>query len=311
MSVRVTVQLVHTWLCCGLEIKTSYSLLDGQTWRGLGASLKNQCQTLVVRRTCTRGWHRAYTTRWTVHTRSRTGNLGWWSVCYRNLSSKRTWALAIDGPKNVNGRLHRQSICTYNMYVNHRIVKKGGWALTRRCALTRENMLVSQPLRAYKRYMTERESSRTNANLNVLWSEEKLPVQVWLLNDVIVSDGHLTSAYDKEGKWTHCYIDRQLLHTKELSIHNTRQTWKDKFKCPKLLLICTCMPHSLAGSLHEVQLLVPCDPFNMPYSRILLSGIKFAIISRLASDHEIITINFFSSQTINMLNLILCHMCNS
>ncbi len=33
---------------------------------------------------------------------------------YRILSSKRPWALEIDGPKNGGGRLHRQAICMYN-----------------------------------------------------------------------------------------------------------------------------------------------------------------------------------------------------
>ncbi len=43
-------------------------LLDGQTWRGLGASLKNQCQTLALRQ------HQFTATN--VHVRSRTSDLG-------------------------------------------------------------------------------------------------------------------------------------------------------------------------------------------------------------------------------------------
>ncbi len=67
---------------------------------------------------------------------------------HRILSSKRpwelAWTLAIDGPKNGSGRLHRQSICMYMhiIYVNHRIIKKGGRVLTRRWALTRENTVL-------------------------------------------------------------------------------------------------------------------------------------------------------------------------
>ncbi len=45
--------------------------------------------------------------------------------------------ITVDRPKNWGGRLHRQAICMYNAYI--REPKNGGWALTRRWALTREN----------------------------------------------------------------------------------------------------------------------------------------------------------------------------
>ncbi len=37
---------------------------------------------------------------------------------YRNLPIKRPWALEIHGPKNGGGRLHGESICTYNAYTH-------------------------------------------------------------------------------------------------------------------------------------------------------------------------------------------------
>ncbi len=40
------------------------------------------------------------------------------SVIYRNLPSKRPWALEIHGPKHGGGRLHREAICTYNAYTH-------------------------------------------------------------------------------------------------------------------------------------------------------------------------------------------------
>ncbi len=39
-----------------------------------------------------------------------------YSVCYRNLPSKRHWALEIHGPKNGGECLHGEAICTYNAY---------------------------------------------------------------------------------------------------------------------------------------------------------------------------------------------------
>ncbi len=39
-------------------------------------------------------------------------------------------------------RLHRHSICVYNAY--NRIIKKGGWALTRRWAFTGENTVLTE-----------------------------------------------------------------------------------------------------------------------------------------------------------------------
>ncbi len=67
---------------------------------------------------------------------------------YRILLSKRPWALAIDRPKNGGGRIHTDKYVyiTY-IYMNYRIIQKGGWALTRRWALTRENVSLGTYLK--------------------------------------------------------------------------------------------------------------------------------------------------------------------
>ncbi len=61
-------------------------------------------------------------------------HLTMWSM-FRILLSKRLWALEIHGPKYGGGRLHREAI--YMLYMNHRIIKNGGWALTQIRALGR------------------------------------------------------------------------------------------------------------------------------------------------------------------------------
>ncbi len=101
-------QLLCVWLTWidASSTQTSYRLLNGQTWRGLGASLKNQCQTLVFARTCTRGWHRAYTKCWPRHKRSRTGNLGCRSECNYSNNMHSTLAMNIS-----MGKLQTWYVC--------------------------------------------------------------------------------------------------------------------------------------------------------------------------------------------------------
>ncbi len=56
---------------------------------------------------------------------------------YRILPSKCPWVLELYRPKNGGGRLHGETLHTYNV-VNQRIMGKWGWALTRRWVLTWE-----------------------------------------------------------------------------------------------------------------------------------------------------------------------------
>ncbi len=52
-------------------------------------------------------------------------------VKYRILSSKRPWALAMDGPKmGVGAYTGKPFVCITHIYVNHRIIKKGVGAYT-------------------------------------------------------------------------------------------------------------------------------------------------------------------------------------
>ncbi len=66
--------------------------------------------------------------------------MGIWGV-YRILSSKCPWALAIDGQITGVGayRDKKPFVCITHIYVNHRIIKKGGvGAYTKMCAYSRE-----------------------------------------------------------------------------------------------------------------------------------------------------------------------------
>ncbi len=62
---------------------------------------------------------------------------------YRIPSSKRTWAHEIDSQITGWMLTHTSHLyATTCVYENHRFIKKGVWALTRRLALTRENKVV-------------------------------------------------------------------------------------------------------------------------------------------------------------------------
>ncbi len=62
---------------------------------------------------------------------------------YRNLSNKRPWAFEIYGQKTgVSVYTEKPFVRITHIHANHRISKNGGWAITRSCALTRENTFV-------------------------------------------------------------------------------------------------------------------------------------------------------------------------
>ncbi len=56
---------------------------------------------------------------------------------YRSIPSKHPSRVSAHPP--VGDYTDKPFVCITHKYVNHRIIKKGGWALTRRWALTREN----------------------------------------------------------------------------------------------------------------------------------------------------------------------------
>ncbi len=69
-------------------------------------------------------------------------------MVYRILSSKRPWALAIDGPKNRGGRLHTDKpyVCITHIYVNHRIIKEGAGAYMEMGAYSKEYGTDTSPI---------------------------------------------------------------------------------------------------------------------------------------------------------------------
>ncbi len=66
------------------------------------------------------------------------------SYGYRNLPIKCPWALEIHGPKNgVGVYKEKPFVRITHIHMDHTIIKKQGWALTRKWALTRENTVTA------------------------------------------------------------------------------------------------------------------------------------------------------------------------